>query len=387
MNEPFQYLTETSPENAGLDPRRWERVLNYAETLVESEKVPAISLQVQRNGQTTGVHTFGHRDLAGTHPVDRDTRYLIASLTKPMVAMAVLLLIERGLVTLNQRVCEIVPEFRGPQKRNITVKNLLTHTSGLPDMLPNNRELRARNASLAEFVAGTAACELVFPTGTNAQYQSMGFALLGPVIENLTGTPYQQFMRKEVFEPLGMRNTWLGLPESELNNPNIAEIRVPDDQVGEDHWNWNSRYWKTFGAPWGGVISTVEDVSRFSACMLNHGRLENGEQLFHRATVADATRNRLGDFANLPESVWAGRGWGYGWRRNWPDHRGSFGDFLPNIDVCGHWGATGCLFWINDSYTNQGGVVIFSTQPIGRAVSVLVNLSNLIFMSFPDRVE
>lgn len=384
MNASRPYLETVDPGVIGIDSARWERVLSHAAKLIESNSVPALSFQVQRRGLTTGVHTFGHRDLAQTQPVNCETRYLIASLTKPMVAMATLLLVERGLLTLNQRVSDILPELRGPGKKTITIKHLLTHTSGLPDMLPNNRDLRARNATLAEFVAEIAKTELVFPTGQSSQYQSMGFALLGPIMEAVTGQNYQQFIREELFEPLGMSKTWLGLPEEELRESNIAEVRVPEDQVGEDTWNWNSVYWKTFGAPWGGAIAPVEDVSRFCRCMLTNGITPAGKELFHPATILMATQNRLEDFPDLPESFRRGRGWGYGWRMDWPDHRGSFGDLFV-VETVGHWGATGCLFWM-DLWT-ETAVVLLSTKPIDRTVSPLVNLSNLICAALPAEYE
>ncbi len=377
MTNPF--LETTDPAAMGLDPKKWAAVLQAAEILTENDTVPAIAVQVQRQGLTTGPQVFGRREVSGETLVDNQTRFLIASLTKPMVAMAVLLLVERGKLSLNQRVSELIPEFKGAHKRKITLRNILTHTSGLPDMLPNNRELRAANSSLDEFVRETAAIDVTYPPGQNSSYQSMGFALLGPIIENASGMPYQQFLKQEFFDPLGMDRTALGLEGSDTDDANIAEARLPDEQVGEDGWNWNSKYWKTFGAPWGGTLSTVEDVSRFSRCILSGGLTPDGNRLFNAATIELATTNRLHDFPDMPESVRSTRGWGYGWQMNWLDHRGCFGDLL-GPDVFGHWGATGTLLWLDR--TTETAAVILSTQPDGRSVSPLVPLSNMITAAF-----
>lgn len=375
---PEDFLKSVSPERVGLKPTLWNAVLNHANELVEAGTIPALSIQVQRAGFTTGTHNFGTLNIDGTEQVNDRTRFLIASLTKPMIAMAVMLLVERGQVALNQRVSEIVPEFKGPNKKQITIKNILTHTSGLPDMLPNNRELRAANASLMEFVKETAATALVFPCGTNSQYQSMGYALLGPLIENASGIPFQEFIREELFIPLEMQRAALGLPEDEVDDANIAESRVPNDQVGEDRWNWNSHYWKTFGAPWGGALATADDVSRFCRCMLTKG-MGPERRLFHESTIRMATTNRLNDFPDIPEAIRRTRGWGYGWRMNWTDHRGSFGDLL-GPSIYGHWGATGTLFWLDRQ--TETAVVLLSSQPYDRSVSPLVPLSNMITAAF-----
>lgn len=382
LNELQSNLVSGTPEAVGLDPQRWQRVLDRAARLVEQGTLPALSIQVQRNGLATTAQLFGSRSLTKHQPVDAETRFLIASLTKPMVAMATLLLVERGAVTLNQRVVEVLPEFKGPNKRPITIKHLLTHTSGLPDMLPNNRELRAANAPLEEFVRETATTELVYSPGTSSQYQSMGYALLGAIIEQVSGMSCADFLQRELFTPLGMQRATLGLGSAEQDDPNIAEVRLPADQVGEDHWNWNSRYWKSFGAPWGGVLATAEDVTRFCWGMLNGGLSQNGEQLFHPQTVTWATTNRLLDFREIPEAFATARGWGYGWRLNWPDHRACLCE-LGSPATYGHWGATGTLCWLDPA--TRTAAVLLSTEPESRDLSPLLPLSNMLAAAIQER--
>lgn len=374
-----QALTIVDPEEMGLCRERWDRVLQHAHLLTEIGTVRGVSLQVQRQGLTPGQVNFGSRSLSEHVPIDDQTRFSIASLTKPMVAMAILKLVEQGQVALNQRISDLVPEFKGPNKRQITVRHVLTHTSGLPDMLPNNDELREANSALMKFVEGAAEVDLVFPCGTNSQYQSMGFALLGPLVENVTGKSLHQLVREEIFIPLEMGRAAFGMTEEEFSDANIADVKVPrahEDKVG---WNWNSRYWRMFGAPWGGVFATAGDVSKFSRCLLSGGIGPHGTRLFHENTIRLATTNRLEDFPDIPEPMRRTRGWGYGWRLNWLDHRGNFGDLL-GPEVYGHWGATGTLFW-HDPKTETAAVLL-SSQPYDRSVSPLVSLSNLICAAF-----
>jgi len=360
-------LVTAPPAELGLCPQRWDQVLQLAGELTSRNHLPAVSLQVQRYGLTTGVHSFGTRCLNRSIPIDEQTLFLVASLTKPMVAMAVLRLVEQGALGLNQRVGEFLPNWNDPAKRLMTLRHLLTHTSGLPDMLPDNLPLRQNRADLNAFVSGTVQVPLNNPVGRAAQYQSMGFALLGEIIQVVSGQSCAEFLRQELFLPLGMTRTWLGLPESMRSEQNIAEIRVPAEQQTGLEWNWNSPYWRELGAPWGGVLSTTSDVSRFLAAML--GTIP----FFSPASIAEATGNRLDDFPLIPEQERRTRPWGLGWRGNWKDHRSSLCELLP-ATVCGHWGATGSLFWL-DSTTGLG-LVLLSSEPVLEKDSPLSRLSN-----------
>jgi CubicO group peptidase (beta-lactamase class C family) len=138
----------------------------------------------------------------------------------------------RGQLLLNDRVGDIIPEFAKSHKIAITIRTLLTHTSGLPDMLPNNRQLRAAHAPLATFVENTCAAQTTFPPGRGVQYQSMGFAVLGEIIQRISGQTCAEFLQREFFTPLGMSDTALGARDDWLSGPKpqgdrIAGIRAP----------------------------------------------------------------------------------------------------------------------------------------------------------------
>jgi len=266
-----------SPKSMKLDAARWHAALELAQRWCDEDKLPAVGLLVGRDGKTTGAHLSGRQTLdADSAPIRDDAIFLIASITKPIVAMGALLLVERGEISLGDRVTEFIPEFGNNGKNGITLRHLMTHTSGLPDMLADNKELRAGQTPLSRFVEGTCDVKSSFPPGRGVQYQSMGFAILGEVITRVSGKSTAEFLRDEFFDPLQMNDTALGVPEDWYGGPQpkvqrIAEIRLPPNQHDANDWNWNSRYWRGLGAPWGGLLTTPADLAQFTQMMMNHG--------------------------------------------------------------------------------------------------------------------
>ncbi|MGE3317286.1 MAG: serine hydrolase domain-containing protein [Planctomycetaceae bacterium] len=369
---------------ASICPVQWDRALELARDLCRQDQLPAVAIHCGRRDSSTGtVHIGRQRVAADSEPLRDDAIFLVASITKPIVAMGAMLLVERGQLLLGDRVRDILPIFRGQKKNGITVRHLLTHTSGLPDMLPNNRELRVAHSPLSAFVEGAARAELHFPPGRGVKYQSMGFATIGAVIERISGVSCPEFLHREFFEPLQMHDTSLGAPPAwfEGSAPKadrIAEIRVPAGDDVETSWDWNSRYWRTLGAPWGGLLTTPADLARFARMMLGRGSLE-GRRILSPATIAVATENQLPGFSELTEGDRTGRPWGLGWRLRWPGHSENFGDLLgPNM--YGHWGATGTLLWI-DPEQNCFAIVL-TTQPQEPRGLWLARLSNALSAAF-----
>lgn len=371
-----------------VDPARWQRALDLARRLTEEDVLPAVALCIGRGDQTSDVFHFGRHRISESEPIRDDAIFLIASITKPVVATAALMLVERGSLMLGDRVCDVIPEFGGAGRYAITLRHLLTHTSGLPDMLPNNRELRVANAPLSAFVEGTCAVDPAFPAGRGVQYQSMGYALLGEIVARVSGTPCAQFVRDEIFRPLGMRDTELGTPDEwysagftpdgSVKADRIPEIRLPDGQDPNDGWNWNSRYWRSLGAPWGGLLTSAADLSRFARMMLNQGELD-GVRILSPAGVRAATRNQLQAMRGVPEDDRRVKPWGLGWRLQWPVHSANFGDLL-GPRTYGHWGATGTVLWMDPEL--DAFAVILTTQPQEPHGKSLARLSNLIAAAF-----
>ena len=155
--------------------------------------------------------------------------FLIASITKPLTAAGVMLLADRGEVQLSDPVRKFIPEFTEGDRKLITVRHLLTHTSGLPDQLPENIELRKRHAPLEEFVERAIRTPLLFEPGQEVRYQSMGFLLAAEVVQRITQHPFRDYLREELFLPLEMRNSELGLGHLVHEAPRSGE-RVGIDQ-------------------------------------------------------------------------------------------------------------------------------------------------------------
>jgi CubicO group peptidase (beta-lactamase class C family) len=376
-------LRVSPPRELGLDEGRWTRAVELAHEMAARDLVPAVAFQVVRRHQVSEPIAFGRQRSddapASPAPLPRDTIFLTASLSKPLVAMGVLRLVEQGRLSLHDRVVDVIPEYDAAPKRPTTIRHLLTHTSGLPDQLPNNRPLRQAQADLSRFVAGACGVTLDFPPGRGVQYQSMGYALLGETVARVSGLPCAEFLRRELFAPLEMHDTSLGVPADGETGPaprreRIAAVRVPAEQAGGDDWNWNSAYWRRLGAPWGGVYSTVEDLSRFLQMMLRGGECDSG-RLFAPETITAATANQLEPLHDLPDADRRTRGWGYGWRLNWTAHSAAFGDLL-SPETYGHWGATGTLWWVDPR--RDVGLVLLSTQPLERDRTDLLRLSNVI---------
>jgi CubicO group peptidase (beta-lactamase class C family) len=305
-----------------------------------------------------------------------DRRYLIASITKPLVAMAMLKLAAEGEISLSDRIGSVLPEFAKAVYRRITVRHLLTHTSGFPDMLPNNRELRAAHASLDELQQHASKVELEFSTGCDCRYSSVGYLILGAMIQQLTSVSTGEYLRQHFFAPLGMSDSWLGLTHTEADTvlPTLMPCELPIWQPDAEAWGWNSRYWRMLGAPWGGMISSAADLGKFARMMLSDGCSQSGQQIIPEEVILASIRNQLAAIVVEPGYAGSHRPWGFGWRRQWPAHHASFGDFVSDL-AYGHWGATGTLFWIDPVSSRYAAIL--TTTPYEQSQSAIQRMSNL----------
>lgn len=360
------------------DPRdwnnhsRWEAAVSLAERMVARGDFRAVAFQAYEDGFSPCVRLGTQRD---GQPLDGNSLFLVASLTKPVVALTVLDLVQEGILSLNERICDLLPEWNTNEKRRITVRHLLSHTSGLPDQLPNNQELRARGASLEEFYQHILSTPLDFAPGSRVQYQSMGFVVLGELVRRLTGEDLGTAVRKRIFEPLGMTNSYLGLadhPEAESILARVTSVELDAEQAATAG-NWNSAYWQSLGAPWGGMLSTPVDMLTFCA---SHFRAGLGKSRFLPYPVlTEAMVNQLPFLEDMNPRDRTCRPWGLGWRLNWAGHRETFGDFLSEYAV-GHWGATGSLMWLDDRW--ERACVLCCSRPTSESRIPLIRLSNAI---------
>ncbi len=288
-----------------LKKDRLDAAIAMVEKATSNGYFSAAALHIQQ-GSTETLRAFGKIPNA-------NTPFLLASITKPMTATAVMILRDRDRLQLNDPVRKFIPEFHGGDRDLITVEHLLTHTSGLPDMLPENEALRKRHAPLADFVAGTCKVPLLFKPGTQVKYQSMGLLLAGEIVERVAHTPLRGFLRKEVYQPLKMTRTSLG-----LGGRTIAS--TAQCQVADEDWGWNSPYWRDLGSPWGGAHAPAADVGKFVRAFLDPpARILKPETA--AAMIAD-------------HAVGLNQPWGLGWMVKFPT-AGGFG----------HSGSTGTICW------------------------------------------
>ena len=249
----FAQLKPDSPAAAGVSQSQLERAAGLIQTEVESGRVGAAAFLVARHGRVVLHRGFGRLSPApGAPPVSPDSVFLLASITKPVTACSLMLLVERGLVSLGDPVNKYLPSFTGGERDKVQVRDLLRHTSGLPDMLPENIELRRAHVPLSEFVRHTYATPLLFSPRSEFRYQSMGILLAAEIVERLSGMKLRDFEKKEIFDPLGMKDSSLGLGGRQISNLVSCATTAGADPTDDERFGANSLYWRDMGRPWGG---------------------------------------------------------------------------------------------------------------------------------------
>lgn len=356
-------LSFSSPAEAGFDADGLRRLDALMQRMVQEDRLPAAGLCIGNRGRAIAPMAFGQ--------AKPDSLFLVASLTKPVTVAAVMMLVERGRITLDDRVAEFVPKFAAAGKDGITIRHLMTHTSGLPDMPPNNLQLRKDRRPLAAFVEDTLPIAPLFEPGAGVNYQSMGTLMLGEVVHQVGGMSLPEFLAKELFGPLGMNDTSLGFKKE--SRARILPVRLPRTATGHEAV-WNSEYWLGLGAPWGGLITTPADYARFLLMFQGEGQF-GGVRVLSPQAVRAMTTNQLAVMPRVPEEDRRCRPWGLGWRLNWSGVAATFGDLL-GPRAFGHWGATGTLAWCDPE--RGAFAVILTTRPLEEGDRTHVRLSNAI---------
>ena len=309
-----------------------------------------------RQGKNTFQQAFGKAGHA-------DAIFLLASITKTMTAAGVMILADRGELRLSDPVMKFIPKFNEGDRKQITIEQLLTHTSGLPDQLANNTELRSRHAPLAEFVQGAIRTPLLFAPGTKYHYQSMGILLAAEIVERITQTPLPDFLAKAVFAPLGMKHSALGLGSFKLADTIRCQTEhaAPESGAGDPQaasWDWNSPYWRNLAAPWGGAHGSAADVARFLDAFMHPSgqvlREETARLMLQNHTPGLSARRGIG-FALGPEG---------------------FGKSCSQQSF-GHSGSTGTLAWA-DPATDTTCIILTSLPSRVSAQTILHPVSDVV---------
>ncbi|MBL8230248.1 MAG: beta-lactamase family protein [Bryobacterales bacterium] len=359
-------LPTAAPARAGMSADRLERAAAILDAQVRSGELGAASLLVARNGTVVLHRGFGKLSPApNARAVTPESIFLLASITKPVTACALMLLVERGQVLLDDPVSRYVPEFTGDQRGQVRVRDLLSHTSGLPDMLPENIELRRAHAPLSKFVAGALKTPLLYIPREDFRYQSMGTLLAGEIVERVTKMRLRDFEQKEIFEPLGMKNSALGMkPGWRIEDTVRVFEAASENRADNERFGPNSAYWRDMGHPWGGMHSTTGDLAVLLQTFLNKG-LHQGKRWMSPATVTAMTT----DQNERLKKPW-GLGWGLAKSIVW-----AYSGELVSERTFGHSGATGTVAWADP--VTQVVCVILTNRPVsidgGRALRMVSN--------------
>jgi CubicO group peptidase (beta-lactamase class C family) len=371
-------LPRATPRELGLDEgalaAAYDRLDEW--TTGNDAPIPGGAILVGRDGRTLDPKFFGRM---GPEPdakkMPPNAIFLLASITKPVVYMGALQLVERGLLNLSDPVVRYIPEFAAHHKEATLVQHLFTHTSGLPDMLENDKELRAAHAPLSQFIEHAIRDTVpLFPPGTDFSYQSMGTLIVAELIQRITGQSVHDYLQRTILDPLELRSTRLGSKEL----PAERFVRVTTPAWQKPDFGWNSPYWRELGAPWGAMFSTPEDFAVICQMLLNGGSYA-GQRILSPNMVGMMTANRLDDYPELPEGIRRTQPWGLGWRLNDPGTPEPLCDLLGR-QAYGHTGSTGNLLWIDP--VTKGFCIIFTLAERSRAPWRLVSLSNALAAAF-----
>jgi CubicO group peptidase (beta-lactamase class C family) len=263
-------LSTAPPASMGMSAAQLEGAAKLLETETREGRVLAASLLVARDGRIVLHRGFGRihppKNSAVTEP---DTVYLLASISKPITVAGLMLLVDRGLVSLADPISRYLPEFQGEDRAKVRVRDLLAHTSGLPDMLPENTQLRREHAPLSEFVNRAMRTPLLYEPGKSFAYQSMGTLLASEIAQRVAKQPFREYLKREIFDPLGMKNTALGLGPYKIEDTAWCQTGARANPEDLKRFGANSPYWRDMGHPWGGVHSTTTDLAILMQTFLN----------------------------------------------------------------------------------------------------------------------
>lgn len=381
-----------TPESVGMDSAQLERAGDHLRRrYIEPGKIPGSITLVARRGQPCYLDVAGQRDVERGTPMTADTIVRIYSMTKPVTSVALMILYERGLFSLDDPVHRYIPSWKGlrvrtagshplfataPCKRPMTIRDLFMHTSGLTYdfMHASNidaayREMSVglprRGYTLQQMIDQLAALPLEFSPGERWNY-SLATDVLGYLIEVISGQSLPDFMRSALFEPLGMVDTSFEIPADKVDRlascyeRNLQKEMVLQDDGQDSHFSSRS-----FWSGGGGLLSTVTDYYRFSQMLLNGGNLD-GQRVIGSRTLQFMTRNHLpggvdmSQFAtgSFSETAYEGVGFGLGFANKLDPVRNGFPASVGSF----FWGGlASTLFWVDPA---EELVVVFLTQLI-----------------------
>ncbi|MFH1069060.1 MAG: serine hydrolase domain-containing protein [Candidatus Glassbacteria bacterium] len=304
-------LPSVKPEQVGLSTEQLARIDAVVNDYIARERVAGTVSLVLRDGKVAWLKAHGYQDREKNMPMPKDAIFRICSMSKPITSVAVIMLYEEGRFMLSDPVSKFIPEFKNPRvlKRTsteetytvpadneITIRNLLTHSSGLtyhwnPELGALYQEnaighgVKKETLTLGESIKRLARLPLLFNPGERYEY-SLSIDVLGYLVEVVSGMPFAEFLRSRIFKPLGMEDTQFFVPESKLGRLATAYTwyegqglnRFPDQPIVEASFSYDADYpyngQKIYQSGGGGLCSTAHDYARFSQMLLNGGELD-----------------------------------------------------------------------------------------------------------------
>ncbi len=395
---PAQPLEVIDPEEVGLSGERLEHLTAMIYQNIDQERLAGAVVLIARHGLVAYLEAAGMQDREADIPMRPNTIMRIASMTKPITSVAVMMLYEEGHFRLSDPVANYIPAFRDPvvladrsggsgsssewkvvpAKRPITIRHLLTHTSGLTyqwdDRLGQayydaeiTHGLVEDGNTLAEDIPRLAKIPLLHQPGEDYTY-GLSVDVLGYLVEVISGKPLNEFLRDRIFRPLGMHDTYFHVPESKRSRlsagytvgPEGGLIQMDGEPILEDETMLYSATYPVSGdhrylSGGGGLCSTVPDYYRFAQMLLNGGELEGG-RLLSPKTVELMTTDHVGDLLGSQ-----GFGLGFGVTRSLAES--------GELDTVGryYWGS----FWYGtffiDPVEDMIGISIANKHPGGGA--------------------
>jgi CubicO group peptidase (beta-lactamase class C family) len=358
-------LPNSKPEDVGFSTERLQRIHAMVQRHMDLGEISGAVMLVARHSQIAYVDVEGTMDFETKKPMARDSVFRMASMTKPVIGTAIMMMLEEGKLQLGDPVSKFIPEFKnmkvavlqepgqGPGKppkfytvpadREITIKDLLTHTSGLSSGPMGQSEVsrirRQPTETLADYIPRLATTPLEFQPGTRWQYSpSDGFDVLARIVEIASGTPLNSFLKQRIFEPLDMPET--SHSPSEAQMPRLVMAYQKTDKGVVKTQNSLSMSSKVYFAGGGGLVSTIDDYSHFAQMLANGGEYHDHRLLSPRTV-------KLMSSVHIPSTLpgrTLGEGFGLSVRVMQDavagNHRVSDGSF-------GWSGAYGTHFWVD----------------------------------------
>ena len=400
-------LPTAEPEAVGMSSERLQRLDRVMQGYVDRDEVAGVVTLVARHGKVVHFSALGERNVESGPPMTHDSIFRIASMTKPIVSTALMMLYEEGYFQLRDPIAKWLPEFADmqvavpspPQERlmgryktipaasPITVQQLLTHTAGLsnsyrgitqPEFLEMSAE-RKRHDTVADMVQRLAQLPLNFHPGEHWEY-GRATDVVGRLVEVMSGQTLDAFLRERIFVPLGMPDTHFYLPQAKLDRfaalyrPNAAgKIELAESATIESRFVAEPHVYFS-GA--GGLVSTARDYFRFHQMMLNGGELD-GTRIVSRKTVELMTANHTGD-----KGIWlTGPGYGFGLGYAVVTDLGPSG--TPRSEGSFFWsGAYGTIFWVDPS-EEVIGILLQQLRPYTH-LNVRPDLATMTYQAIVD---